>query len=92
MSFCNVTRATFAARAQGFGIPVQYRGSANNPSMNAHRANLSAPINSLGSEIAADELNHVIFLRTALGAAAPDKPAVWLLDLHDHVGILAPCF
>ncbi len=61
---------------QGYGIPVQYRGSANNPSTNAHKANLSAPINSLGSEIAADELNHVIFLRTALGAAAPDKPAV----------------
>ncbi len=55
---------------------MQYRGSANNPSTNAHKANLSAPINSLGSEIAADELNHVIFLRTALGAAAPDKPAV----------------
>jgi len=27
-------------------------------------------------EFATDELHHVIFLRTALGSAAPDKPAV----------------
>ena len=62
--------------AQGYGIPLKYRGSVNNASTGAHRANLSAPIKSLGSEIAVDELHHVAFLRTALGAAAPDKPAV----------------
>ena len=61
---------------QGYGIPLRYRGSVNNASTGAHRANLSAPVKSLGAEIAADELNHVIFLRTALGASAPDKPAV----------------
>ena len=62
--------------AQGYGIPLQYRGSVNNASTGAHRANLSPAIKTLGTEIATDELHHVAFLRTALGASAPDKPAV----------------
>ncbi len=62
--------------AQGYGIPLQYRGSVNNASTGAHRANLSPAVKTLGVEIATDELHHVAFLRTALGASAPDKPAV----------------
>ena len=62
--------------AQGSGIPSKYLGSANNPTTGAHKANLSTAVRALGTEFAADELNHVILLRTALGSAAIDKPAV----------------
>jgi len=63
-------------RAQGHSIPSKYLGSSNNPTIGASQAQLSGEIQELGVEFATDELHHVIFLRTALGSAAPDKPAV----------------
>ncbi len=79
---CKPVRASSAGattwpwHAQGAGIPSKYIGSSNNPTIGATQAQLSGEIQELGVEFATDELHHVIFLRTALGSAAPDKPAV----------------
>lgn len=57
----------------GRGIASQYRGG-NGTVTGAKEATLSAPVLALAREIAADELNHVIFLRAALGDAAVPMP------------------
>jgi hypothetical protein len=59
----------------GAGIPASLRGGGP-ASTGGMKANLTQPIAAYAAEIARDELDHVRFLRTALGADAVAMPAI----------------
>jgi hypothetical protein len=74
--------AEFYLRATtGSGIPTQYLGTNPGAVTGGSQVTFATNIQSeYANEIAQDELNHVIFLRTALGSAAIDRPAIDLTN------------
>lgn len=77
--------------ATGAGIPSEYLGS--NPGAVTGGTQVSftgqTVLQEYATEIAQDELNHVIFLRTALGSAAVDRPAIDFTDTFNAVAMAA---
>jgi hypothetical protein len=61
-----------------FGTPIPANLSGTNPGTltGCQQANLTDVTLSIAQELARDELNHVAYLRSALGSAAVDQPAI----------------
>lgn len=66
----------YAYATTGAGIPAALRGGGPAPVGGAAVSFQTGNIKRIAHEIAADELNHVKFLRMALGAAAVPEPAI----------------
>jgi hypothetical protein len=77
--------------ATGAGIPSQYIGT--NPGAVTGGTQVSFTgqpvLQEYANEIAQEELNHVIFLRSALGSAAVDRPAIDFTDTFNAVASAA---
>jgi len=77
--------------ATGAGIPSQYTGT--NPGTVTGGTQVSFTgqpvLQAYANEIAQEELNHVIFLRSALGSAAVDRPTINFTDTFNAVAQVA---
>lgn len=62
--------------AFGKGLDPELRGVGGKASVGGKKANLTEPVKSYAMEIAKDEIDHVTFLRAALGKQAVSMPAI----------------
>ncbi len=77
--------------ATGSGIPSEYIGANPGEVIGGTQVSFAGQtvLQEYANEIAQDELNHVIFLRSALGSAAVDRPKINFTDTFNAVAMTA---